>query len=532
MGPSSRMDRSVTDLGILFASSEVAGFAKTGGLADVSAALPRALARLGHQVAVVMPFYNSVRKSRSPVEKSSIVLPVPLGDRILACRLYRSTLANSSVPIYFVEHAPFFERDDPAAGRGLYQQTMPGGYKADYPDNAERFIFFCRAVLEAAPRLGFSPNILHLNDWQTGLAAVMLSQLYRPKPAYARLRSVFTIHNINYQGAFGREVLRLTGLPGWLFNPAQLEFHGFLNCMKAGIVFADAVNAVSPTYAREIQSSSEFGCGLEGLLRSVSHKLCGIVNGVDYDEWDPARDPRIAANYDVHTVFEKKPLCKADLQRRFHLPQNPATPVLGVVARLVSQKGIDLILSAAPGFLDLGCQIVVLGEGDSEFHSQLRGFQARHPDKVGLLLGYDETTAHIIEAGADLFLMPSRYEPCGLNQIYSQKYGTPPVVRRTGGLADTVVNATEENIKAATATGFTFDAYSAHALYETVKWALTLYRHRPEDFRQIVRTAMIQDWSWDRSARAYEALYRKVLAEAPPEAATTPAAPLPQEAPG
>lgn len=503
----------VPGLKVLLAASEVAGFAKTGGLADVAAALPRALARLGHQVAVLMPFYNSVRKSKQPIEKSDIVLPVPLGDRTLACRLYRSTLPNSSVPIYFVEHAPFFERDDPAAGRGLYQQSMPGGYKADYPDNAERYIFFCKAVLEAATRVGFTADVIHLNDWQTGLAPVMLSEVYRNKPAYAAMRSVFTIHNINYQGAFSRDVMKLTGLPGWLFNHAQLEFHGFLNCMKAGIVFADAVNAVSPTYAREIQFSGEFGCGMEGLLRSLSHKLCGIVNGVDYDEWDPSRDTRIATTYDVDSVFEKKPICKADLQKRFKLTQDAEAPVLGVVARLVPQKGIDLVLSAAPGFLDLGCQIIVLGEGDPEFHSQLRGFQSRHPDQVGLLLGYDETTAHAIEAGADLFLMPSRYEPCGLNQIYSQKYGTLPIVRNTGGLADTVVNATEENLKAGTATGFSFEAYSANALYETVRWALTLYRDRPEDFQQVVQTAMRQDWSWDRSAEAYVALYRKIIAE-------------------
>ena len=503
----------VGGLKILMAASEVAGYAKTGGLADVAAALPRALARLGHQVAVIMPFYNAVRKFKLPITKSEVVLPVPLGDRTLACRLYRSTLPNSSVPIFFVEHAPFFERDDAATGRGLYQQMMPGGYNADYPDNAERYIFFCKAVLEAATRLGFTADILHLNDWQTGLAAAMLSEVYRNKPAYARMRSVFTIHNINYQGQFGREVMKLTGLPGWLFNHAQLEFHGFLNCMKAGIVFSDAINAVSPTYAKEIQSSGEFGCGFEGLLRGLSHKLCGIVNGVDYHDWNPAHDHRIATTFDVDTVFEKKPLCKADLQRRFKLATNPEAPVLGVVARLVPQKGIDLVLSAAPGFLDLGCQIVVLGEGDPEFHHQLRAFQARHPEQVGLLLGYNEDLAHCVEAGADLFLMPSRYEPCGLNQIYSQKYGTLPVVRATGGLADTVKNATEENLAAGIATGFSFEAYSASALYETVRWALHLYHERPTDFQQVVQAAMRQDWSWDRSAEAYEAMYRRILSE-------------------
>lgn len=511
-------------LKILVAASEVVGFAKTGGLADVAGALPRALARRGHDVAVLMPFYNAVRKSKQPIKKSEIVLPVPLGDRTLACRLYESVLPHSNVPIYFVEHAPFFERDDAAAGRGIYQQNMPGGYKSDYPDNAERYIFFCKAVLEAATRVGFTADVVHVNDWQTGLVPVMLNEVYRNKAAYAKMRSVFTIHNINYQGSFGREVMKLTGLPGWLFNHAQLEFHGFLNFMKAGIVFADAVNAVSPTYAREIQQSGEFGCGFEGLLRGLSHKLSGIVNGVDYDEWNPETDRHIAANYDERTVFANKALCKADLQKRFQLPQDASIPVLGVVARLVPQKGIDLVLSAAPGFLDLGCQIIVLGEGDPEFHHQLKAFQARHPQQVGLLLGYNEGLAHVVEAGSDLFLMPSRYEPCGLNQIYSQKYGTPPVVRKTGGLADTVVNATEENLEAGTATGFSFEDYTANALYETVKWALMLYRDRPADFEQVVKTAMRQDWSWDRSAEAYETLYRKVIAEG--EAATLARTPL------
>jgi starch synthase len=495
---------------VLVAASEVVGFAKTGGLADVAGALPRALARRGNTVAVVMPFYNAVRRAGVPIEKTGIHLPVPMGDRVLACRLYRSRLPKSDVPVYLVEHQPFFERDDPAAGTGLYQQLMPGGYRADYPDNAERFVFFSRAVLETAPHLGFTPDVIHANDWQTGLVPVYLNELYRTRAGYQRTRSVFTIHNIAYQGRFGREVAKLAGLPGYLFNPSQLEFHGLFNFLKAGIVFADAVNTVSPTYAREI-TTPEYGCGMEGLLTQLRGKLSGIVNGVDYDHWDPAHDKLIATPYTAADVFEKKPICKADLQRRFGLPEDPAAPVLGVVARLVSQKGIDLVMSAAPGFMDLGCQLVVLGEGDAEFHEQLKGLHAKHPTQVGLYLGYNEGTAHAIEAGADLYLMPSRYEPCGLNQLYSLKYGTPPVVRATGGLADTVANATEENLAAGTATGFSFDAYTAGALYETVRWALRLLRERPADFRQVVRTAMAQDWSWDRSAGEYEALYRNVM---------------------
>jgi starch synthase len=501
----------VSGLRVLMAASEVVGFAKTGGLADVTGSLPQALARRGDAVAVVMPYYDAVRRAGVPVEKTGLAVPVPLGDRVLACRLFRSRLPNSDVPVYLVEHPPFFERDDPATGRTLYQQMMAGGYRADYPDNAERFVFFCRAVLEAVPHLGFTPDVIHAHDWQTGLIPVYLNELYRTRSGYQKIRSVFTIHNIAYQGHFGREVVKLAGLPGYLFNDAQLEFYGHLNFLKAGIVFADAVNTVSPTYAREIQTA-EYGGGLEGLLRKVRGKLSGIVNGVDYDHWDPAHDTHVAAPYTAAEVFEKKPLCKADLQRRFKLPADPDAPVLGMVARLVSQKGVDLVMGAAPGFLDLGCQIVVLGEGDPEFHEQLKDLRDKHPDRVGLYLGFNDGLAHVIEAGSDLFLMPSRYEPCGLNQIYSLRYGTPPVVRATCGLADTVVNATEENLAAGTATGFSFQAYTANALYDTVRWALKLLRERPADFRQVVRTAMAQDWSWDRSAAAYENLYRKVAA--------------------
>jgi starch synthase len=304
--------------------------------------------------------------------------------------------------------------------------------------------------------------------------------------------------------------MNITGLPPWLYNPSQLEGYGFMNFLKAGVVFADAITTVSPTYAREIQRA-EFGYGLEGLLAANHSKLSGIVNGCDYENWDPSGDRLIACPYTSKNVFEKKPLCKAELQRSFNLPEKPDTPVLGVVARLVSQKGIDLIMSAAPGFLDLGCQMVFLGDGDPHYHQHLQAYRDRNPDRVGIFLGFNETLAHVIEAGSDLFLMPSRYEPCGLNQMYSLRYGTPPVVRTTGGLADTVVNATVENLADKRATGFSFIDYTASALYETVKWALTLYRDRPTDFQQIVQTGMAQDWSWDRSAAAYEALYRKLM---------------------
>lgn len=494
---------------ILFTAAEVVGFAKTGGLADVAGSLPRALRQRGHDVTIVMPFYRGVRLAHPGIEKTRHVIPVRVGERVFACRLHKSTLPNSDVPIYFVDQAAYFDRDDPAQGKGLYQQSMPGGYKADYQDNAERFAFFSHAVLEAAAAIEFIPDIVHANDWQTGLVPVYLQEEFKAKPGWAATRSVFTIHNIAYQGMFGAEVMRLTGLPGHLFNHKQLEFHGHFNFMKSGIVYADAINTVSPTYAREIQTA-EYGCGLEGLLGENRHKLSGILNGVDYESWNPATDPDLAATYTLENVFERKPVNKAEAQQRFGLTQDSDKPLLGMIARLVSQKGIDIVLGAAPGFLDLGCQMVFLGEGDLDYQNQLQVFRDRHPQQVGVYIGYSDGLAHLIEAGADLFLMPSRYEPSGLNQLYSMKYGTPPIVRGTGGLADSVVGASEFTLADGTATGFTFGHYTANALYETVKWALTLYRDRRKDFKQIVRTAMTQDWSWQRSAGEYEALYRRV----------------------
>ncbi len=496
-------------LRVLLAASEVTGFAKTGGLADVAASLPRALASLGDQVEVIMPLYGAVRRSGIPLEKTGAALPVPMGNRTLACPLLRTKLPNSNVPVYLVEHQPFFERDD-GKGRGLYQETHHGGGKADYGDNAERFTFFSRAVLEAVPHLGFTPDIIHANDWQTGLVPVYLSEIYRGRPGYQRIKSVFTIHNMAFQGDFSRDIMKFAGLPQRLVDTGPIEYFGKVNFLKGGIVFADAVTTVSPTYSREIRTPM-FGCGFDGLLRENADKLIGIVNGVEYSEWDPASDPHIAAQYTAKTVFERKPLCKTDLQKQLKLAADAKAPVLGMVARLAYQKGVDLVLSAAKGFLDLGCQLAVLGEGEPKYHAELRALHDRHPDRVGLHLGFSEALAHKIEAGSDLFLMPSRYEPCGLNQMYSQKYGTPPVVRATGGLADTVTNATQENLKSGIATGFSFEADTPAALYDTVRWALTLYRDRPADFRQVVTNAMALDWGWHRSAAEYEKLYRRLI---------------------
>jgi starch synthase len=499
----------------LLAASEVVGFAKTGGLADVAGSLPRALARSGHRCAVILPLYHCVRTGKVPLTATPHQLAVPVGGRTVAARLWTASLPGSDVPVFLVDQPDYFDRDDASRGHGLYQFTQPGGQKADYADNCERFVFFCRAVLEALPLLDFWPDVLHANDWQTGLLPVYLRELYNrdPEPGrrrhYQSIRTLFTIHNMAYQGLFWHWDMNLTGLDWALFNHQQLEFHGMLSLLKGGIVFADAVNTVSPTYAREIQTPY-FGVGLQGVLTERRSDLFGIVNGIDYDEWNPAADPRIAAAYTAETVPQGKPLCKAALQERFRLPPRPATPLLGVVARLAEQKGIDLIAGAAERLLGEDLQLVVLGDGDAVYQHVLNRLRERHPDRVGLYLGFDETLAHQIEAGADLFLMPSIYEPSGLNQLYSMRYGTVPVVRATGGLADTVVNCTPQTLANDTATGFSFGPPTVEAFRETVQRALDTYRNQPEAWLQVVRCGMKQDWSWNRSAAEYERLYDRI----------------------
>jgi len=404
------------ELRLLLAASEAVPFAKTGGLGDVAGALPRALARRGHQCAVILPLYTSARAGRIPLTPTNLTFVVPIGGRKVSGTLWRATLPDSSVPVYLVEQPAYYERDNPAQGRGLYQLTLPNGQKRDYPDNCERFVFFARAVLEAIRLLNYWPDVLHNNDWQTGLAPVYLREEYRRlslpdlQARYARIRTLFTIHNLAYQGLFWHWDMALTGLDWRLFNYQQLEFYGKMNFLKAGIVFSDAITTVSPSYAREIQTPY-YGCGLEGVLSERRDRLTGIVNGVDYAVWNPATDPHLAANYDATSVAEKKPICKAALQRRFGLPEKSKVPLLGIVSRLVEQKGIHLVGKTADTWLtsDSGAQLVVLGEGDPIYHRMLTDLQKRHPDRVGVFLGFDEILAHQIEAGADIFLMPSEY---------------------------------------------------------------------------------------------------------------------------
>lgn len=500
----------------LFAASEVAGFAKTGGLADVAAALPPALAQRGHECMVVMPLYQAIRKSSARLELIHHILSVPIGNYTVTGSLWRTSLPGSNVPLYLIAQPDYFERDDPKTGKSLYQYRNEEGKTVDYPDNCERFIFFCRAILEALRLLNFWPDVLHANDWHTGLVPVFLKEIYSKHPDrdlrhhYHRVHTLFTIHNIAYQGMFWQLDMPLTGLSWDLFNHHQLEFYGHLNFLKAGIVFSDVINAVSPTYAREIQTSI-YGAGLQNVLLQRTRDLYGIVNGVDYRVWDPAIDSHLAARYTPETVQEGKPICKQALQKKMNLPTQPNIPLLGMISRLVAQKGLDLLENCAKTLLQEDVQLVVLGDGEKQYKDMLLKVQKQYPNKVSVKFALDEELAHQIEAGADMFLMPSLFEPCGLNQLYSLRYGTVPIVRKTGGLADTVADASPEILTAGTATGFVFIPPSGQALLEAVQRAIHCYRDRPAQWLTIMQTGMRQDWSWNQSAVEYEKLFEKMI---------------------
>ncbi|HWP34701.1 MAG TPA: glycogen synthase GlgA [Thermodesulfobacteriota bacterium] len=486
---------------ILFAASEVAPLAKTGGLADVAGALPRALARLGEEVRVVMPAYRVAMDPRHHLRDAGLALSVPIGGRsetaaVLEGRLGAGPGGDSGgeaggVPVFLIRADRYYDRD------GLY-----GVAGQDYQDNAERFAFFSRAVVELARQGPFKPDLFHLHDWQTGLVAAYLKHLYAGDPALGQPASVFTIHNLGYQGLFWHYDMHLTGL-GWeLFTPEGLEFWGKLSYLKAGLVFADMLTTVSPTYAREIQTP-ELGHGMDGVLRARADRLVGILNGIDTEEWNPATDRYIARRYNARTLAGKG-VCKADLQRTFGLPVEPKTPLLGVVTRLAEQKGVDLLDAVLPALVERGVQFVLLGSGDPAYEARFRASAARWPRQVGVRIAYDNVLAHKIEAGADMFLMPSRYEPCGLNQMMSLRYGTVPIVRATGGLADTVMEASPE----AGGNGFVFVEYDPAAFLAAIDRALAAYR-KPRTWRALMRRGMAGDYSWDAAARRYLEVYRQ-----------------------
>ena len=484
---------------IAFVTSEVVPFAKTGGLADVCGALPIELEKLGHSVALFAPAYRSIWQAGIPIDPTPIRFSIPIGSKAVEGGLLRSTLPQSNVSVYLIDQPAYYDR------AGLYGQAGE-----DYPDNCERFVFFCRAVLESIGQLEFSPDVLHCHDWQTGLIPALFQTEFCKRSGYPSFATLMTIHNLAYQGSFWHWDMLLTGIDWKYFNWRQMEFYGQLNLLKTGIVFADAITTVSPRYAEEIQTY-EYGCGLEGVLRHRAEAIAGILNGIDVDEWNPARDPHLAAGYDRTTWREGKAACKSALQQELGLPKSPTTPLIGSIGRLASQKGWAIILPVLEKWLlhsDL--QWAILGSGDWEYHQALEDLARRFPAKLGVRLDFSNGLAHRIEAGADLFLMPSRYEPCGLNQMYSLRYGTPPIVFHTGGLADTVVDASPEYLHDKTANGFSFREFTADALHGTIRRAVETYNDHPDVWSQLVERGMQQDWSWSKSAQKYEALYRQI----------------------
>jgi starch synthase len=475
---------------IAFAASECVPFSKTGGLADVVGALPRALAALGHQVSVYVPRYRQTKLADPQTVVSSIT--VPFDDKYRFCSVLTAG-TTSGVRFYFVDYPPYFDRE------ALY-----GTAAGDYSDNAERFALFSRAVLEASKVLGV-PQVFHCHDWQSALVPVMLRTLYAEDPAFRDVATVFTIHNMGYQGLFPPDTLPLLMLPWDLLTISKMEFFGQVNFLKGALVFSDFVTTVSKKYSHEIQTT-EYGFGLEGVLRNRAASVSGIVNGVDYDEWNPQTDKFIAARYSAQDLSGKE-RCKKDLLQTFGVTgADTNVPVIGIVSRFAAQKGFDLIAQIMDRLALEEMIVVALGTGDKLYEEMFQRLNKRFPNKVAAKVAFDNAIAHKIEAGADMFLMPSRYEPCGLNQIYSLKYGTVPIVRATGGLDDTI---DPWDARSGKGTGFKFSDYTGEALLGTIKQALLDYQDQ-SSWQTLMRNGMSRDFSWGASAREYGKIYERV----------------------
>lgn len=480
---------------VLVASSEAHPLIKTGGLADVASSLPAALRELGHDARLVVPAYPPAKRM---VRELRPVMELRLPGVTTPVQILHGLLPDRDLPVYLVEAPDHFSRE------GNPYSDVSGN---DWGDNPERFLLFSRVVSYIAmgvPALNWQPQILHCNDWQTGLAPVLLRD-QNERPAI-----VFTIHNLAYQGVFDRATFDRLHLPAALWSVAGLEFHARMSFIKGGIIFADRVSTVSPSYADEV-TTPRYGCGLDGLLRQLGGRFRGILNGIDYKEWDPASDPALPQTYDADRIHLKAEN-KLELQRLFSLPRDEGAFVMGHVGRLVEQKGVDLIVDILPRLLaERNVQLVIQGAGDRKMERALGEIAAANPDRVSVFIGYDEIRAHLIEAGSDAFLMPSRFEPCGLNQMYSLRYGTVPIVHDTGGLADTVVDASDENLADGTATGLRFNDCNPDGLWFALKKAMHLAEHEPERWRKMILTGMRQDFSWEASARSYQAFYAEAL---------------------
>lgn len=484
---------------VLFATSEMTPFSKTGGLADVSAALPAALAQAGCHVRVVTPRYAAVDRARFGIERSSVECDFVFNvrGRAIKAGFSRWESPQTGLEVLFVECDPFYDRP------GIYSDPFTG---ADYADNDYRYSLLPRAAFELCRVMEWKPDIFHCNDWQTALIPFLLSQTPLAEQ-FADARSVLTIHNIAYHGSFSPDAVEaIENASAYLYPDGPFDHQGQVNFLKAGIEFADAVNTVSPTYAREIQTSSEYGYGMETSLRARGDAVVGILNGIDVRAWNPATDSQIAAIYTAETLDRKK-RNKEALCRQCNLPFEETTPLIGMISRLTSQKGFEILIPVLSEILELPCRMVILGSGDSFLSQTLREIARQHPSRISVHLGYDDELAHRIEAGADIFLMPSKYEPCGLNQMMSMRYGTLPVVRATGGLADTVTDADADPERG---TGFSFHQYHPHDLLHAVRRAAAAFADG-DRWRRIQRTAMTRDFSWNRSAEQYIDLYQSCL---------------------
>ena len=491
---------------ILFCASEVAPFAKTGGLADVAWSLPESLRKLGCDVRIFMPLYRSVGDKTTGLNLLAQRIVIPVGIHDYHVHFWESR-TESGTPIYLLEKDEFFDRSH------LYGSPERG----DYEDNAERFITFSLAVRQLCVALGWYPSIFHLHDWQAGLVAAYTELSWRDDPKFVRTGTVFTIHNIAYQGLFPAGFFSLTSLPPSAWSPHGIEFWGNCNFLKAGLVYSDFITTVSPRYASEI-TTADFGFGLEGILKERRDVLRGILNGIDTDKWNPETDPNIPQNFNADDLSGKKVCKEALCDRAGFSKKTRGYPLLGMIGRLATQKGFDLLEEILPDLMELPVNLIILGIGDAAIEENIRGMGKLYPDRFKLARQFDEEMAHLIEAGADIFLMPSRYEPCGLNQMYSLRYGTIPVVHATGGLDDSVTDVLEYPDSG---TGLKFYEYEPEAFLEVIKSALELFRDSRK-WIEIQKRAMAQDFSWDRSARQYIEVYEKTLMARQSELATGP----------
>ncbi len=487
-------------MNILYVTSEADPFAKTGGLADVSSALPKAIKDLGHEIRIIMPRYHFIGERKFHLHDIIRLkeIPVPVGS-ITEMGNVKSSFINNlkeKVQVYFLDNATYFGRD------GIYQSPTT---KKDYKDNDERFIFFCRGVLETLKCLGWQPDIIHCNDWQAGLIPAYMKSIFSSDPFFKNLKSIFTIHNMAYQGVFPYESFVKSHLPKELYQQDGVEAYGQFNFMKTALFYSDAITTVSQRYAQEICNSPEIGAGLNGLLTARKKDLSGIVNGIDYQIWNPATDNLIYRKYDSKSV-EAKVDNKRALVQRFGLEFAEERPVIGAISRLADQKGFDLVFDAIDDILRLDVQLIFLVSGDKDMEKKFETLQKKYSKRIGLILGYDAEVAHLIEAGSDMFIMPSKYEPCGLNQMYSMRYGTVPLVRATGGLDDTVDDYSGNG----KGTGFKFEKYESKDLLKTLQRALKVYQ-QPEEWKKLMRNGMQCDFSWENSARKYLNLYKELL---------------------